>query len=89
MKLGISQAGDAHHKVFAGGALWDASTKKNVLRFAVARRQRQWFEGLGAQAAMDPDLHWFGMTEMRFFTVRLFWTVKKCKKLSSQIEPPL
>ena len=49
-----------HHKVFAIGALWDPGVDKNVLRLAVARRRRKWFEGLWAQAAIDPSLHRFG-----------------------------
>jgi transposase len=38
----------------------DSSAEKNVLRLAVARRRREWFEGLWAQAAIDPGLHRFG-----------------------------
>jgi hypothetical protein len=49
-----------HHKVFAAGAFWDSNADKNVLRLAVTRRRRQWFEGLWAQAAIDPGPHRFG-----------------------------
>jgi hypothetical protein len=49
-----------HHKVFAVGAFWDPGAEKNVLRMALARRRRKWFEGLWAQAEIDPSLHKFG-----------------------------
>lgn len=49
-----------HHKVFAIGAFWDPGPEKNVLRLAVARRRRKWFEGLWTQAEIDPGLHRFG-----------------------------
>ena len=49
-----------HHKVFAIGAFWDPDPEKNVLRLAVARRRRKWFEGLWTQAEIDPGLHRFG-----------------------------
>lgn len=49
-----------HHKVFAIGAFWDPGAEKNVLRLAVARRRRKWFEGLWTQAEIDPGLHRFG-----------------------------
>jgi hypothetical protein len=60
MKSGVYHTlATLHHKVFAVGAFWDGGNEKNVLRLAVARR-RQWFEGLLAQAAIDPGLHRFG-----------------------------
>jgi len=46
--------------VFAVGAFWDSNAEKIVLRLSVTRRRRQWFEGLLAQAAIDPCLHRFG-----------------------------
>ena len=61
MKSGIHHTlATLHHKVFAVGAFWDSGADKNVLRLAVTRRRRQWFEGLWAQAAIDPGLHRFG-----------------------------
>ncbi len=49
-----------HHKVFAIGAFWDPGPERHVLRLAVARRRRKWFEGLWTQAEIDPGLHRFG-----------------------------
>ena len=49
-----------HHKVFAIGALWDPGTQKSVLRLALARRRRKWFEGLWTQSEIEPGLHRFG-----------------------------
>jgi hypothetical protein len=49
-----------HHKVFALGGFWDPGADKKVLRLAVVRRRRKWFEGLWAQAEIDPGLHKFG-----------------------------
>ena len=49
-----------HHKVFAIGAFWDPGPENHVLRLAVARRRRKWFEGLWSQAEIDPGLHRFG-----------------------------
>jgi hypothetical protein len=49
-----------HHKVFAIGAFWDPGPENPVLRLAVARRRRKWFEGLWTQAEIDPGLHRFG-----------------------------
>ena len=61
MKSGIHHTlATLHHKVFAVGAFWDPGADKNVPRLAVTRRRRQWFEGLWAQAAIDPGLHRFG-----------------------------
>ena len=61
MKSGIHHTlATLHHKVFAVGAFWDSNAEKNVLRLAVTRRRRQWFEGLWAQAEIDPGLHRFG-----------------------------
>jgi hypothetical protein len=41
-----------HHQVLAVGALWDDNAKntKQMLRLAVARKRRPWFEGLWANA---------------------------------------
>jgi hypothetical protein len=61
MKSGVHHTlATLHHKVFAVGAFWDGSNEKNVLRLVVARRRWQSFEGLWAQAAIDPGLHRFG-----------------------------
>lgn len=49
-----------HHKVFAMAGFWDSGEDKSVLRLAVARRRRKWFEGLWAKAEIDPGLHKFG-----------------------------
>lgn len=49
-----------HHKVFAMGDLWDPGAGKKVLRLAVVRRRRKWFECLWAQAEINPRLHTFG-----------------------------
>jgi Transposase DDE domain group 1 len=49
-----------HHKVFALGGFWDPGADKKVLRLAVVRRRRKWFEGLWAQAEIDLGLHKFG-----------------------------
>lgn len=41
-----------HHQVLAVGALWDDNAKNTnqMLRLAVARKRRPWFEGLWANA---------------------------------------
>ncbi|WP_346430235.1 transposase [Cupriavidus basilensis] len=47
-----------HHQVLAVGALWDddARNVKPVLRLAVARKRRPWFEGLWGNAGEPVDL---------------------------------
>ena len=41
-----------HHRVLAGGALWDDNTKNTKQTFgqAAARKRRPWFESLRANA---------------------------------------
>jgi len=46
--------------VFGASSLSDGSNEKNVLRLTVARRRRQWFDGLWTQAAINLGLHRFG-----------------------------
>ena len=61
IKLGTRRAlATLHHKVLAVDAFWDGGNEKNVLRLAVSRRRRQWFDGLCAQTAIDPGIHRFG-----------------------------
>ncbi|MDO9100654.1 MAG: hypothetical protein Q7J20_06240 [Candidatus Nitrotoga sp.] len=52
-----------HHKVFAVGVFWDSNAKKNVLRLAVTRRRRQWFEGFGLTLQSIRDCIGSGMNE--------------------------
>lgn len=55
-----SHAGDTASQGICGWCFPGWRQRKNVLRLAIARRRRQWFEGLWAQAASDLGLHRFG-----------------------------